>query len=166
VLAGALAFAFAACDDPSALPGTALGTFSVTAKSASNTCGTALGLPDPWTFDAKMSKDGTKLYWNQADAQIYSGDLDSAGTTATITATSSSLADDAGFSPCVIGRTDTLKIVLDNASTPSSVSGTIAFAFQASSANDCAMSLAVNGGTFQTLPCNVAYQFTGTKQSP
>ena len=52
-------------------PGTALGTFHVTATQASNTCGDkALGAPATWEFDIKLSRDTGTLYWNNGATQI------------------------------------------------------------------------------------------------
>jgi hypothetical protein len=56
------------CEDSSSLPGTSLGSFSVSGAITANTCGSALGASDPWTFDTKMSRDGSTLYWQPVGA--------------------------------------------------------------------------------------------------
>jgi hypothetical protein len=157
------ALAAVACEEQSSLPGTDLGTFSVSATVSSNSCGTSLGAPDPWLFDAKMSKDGTTLYWQQDQADAVSGQLDSTGTQATIAVTSTNQSD-GGIGGCTIARTDTLNVVVGDAGAPTAISGSVGFAFSASSTVDCAAELSANGGSYQTLPCELDYTFTGTKQ--
>lgn len=148
-----------ACNS-SSLPGSSLGTFAVTATIASNTCGSSIGAPSPWSFDAEMSKDGSTLYWQQGTAASVSGVLDSSNKS-TITVTSTA-GDDAGA--CVMSETDTIALTLDSATAPTTVSGTLTYTFGASSTTDCAAQLSGNGGSYQTLPCTVSYTMSGKKQ--
>lgn len=153
-------FLLTGCTPQSSLPGTSLGTFSTTATLTANTCGASLGAPDPWTFDAVLSKDGSTIYWQQGDSTANSGVLDSSNkVTMTVTSTDAS---DGGA--CTMSETDTLVATFDSATSPASASGTIALQFGASSTTDCASALSTNGGSYQTLPCTVSYSFTSKKK--
>ena len=144
----AFALAVAAClgtKDPYN-PGTPLGTYAVTGTLTSNACGDGLGVTNPWTFDVKLSQDGTTLYWVQGGLPI-SGTLDLSGHT-TMTSTSSQMIHDAnpkaGIGACSIDRADALDLTL--AKDTSSFSGTLGYTFGPSDGSDCADQLAAAGG--------------------
>jgi hypothetical protein len=149
----------AGCDATDTLPGTSLGTFAFRGAVTSNTCGASLKASDPWTFDVKVSKDGTTLFWKPGSDSAVSGILD-ANNKSTLTATTTSAVDGGS---CVMARTDTTVLALDQA-VPTAITGTLTLAFSASSTSDCSSQLSANGGPFQTVPCSVAYSFSAPKK--
>ena len=70
----------ASCKPEDALPGTALGSFAVTAVLSTNTCGSGLAPTNPWKFDAELSLDGNTLYFRAKDEDEVSAPLDSENT--------------------------------------------------------------------------------------
>ena len=147
------------CDTQPSLPGTALGTYSIQAAMHANSCGDQLGAPDPWAFDAELSRDGDLLYWRQ-NGQLLSGSLDSSAK-ATI---SSSQADQVGSnSNCSMTRTDTLAVVLGTDPAPP-LSGGLTFGFDAPVAT-CSDLLLSHGGSYTALPCTIEYTLTATKKT-
>jgi hypothetical protein len=157
-----LAFvAFVACS-ATPLPGTQLGTFKVTAKSKANTCG--LGAPDPWTFDAQLSRSGSTLYWSWMDGSpLLSGTVDGKSHAAlTSSQTGNVDATDAGLGPCTMQRQDDLEVDLPSAG--GSFTGTLDYSFSAAAGADCSDQLAASGGQFEALPCAVSYTMTGAPQ--
>lgn len=153
----------------SSLPGTALGTFNVTGTLGTNTCGSGLGATNPWTFTALLSEDGTTLYWEASGGTELSTTLSSM-TQATFTSTVTSNVDatEAGAGSCDLQDTTVIALILGSATAPTTFSGSISYAFEASSAvsssNNCTDQLTSSGGTYDTLPCSVTYSVTGTRQ--
>jgi hypothetical protein len=151
------------CDITPQMPGTMLGTYKVTAQSETNTCG--ISAPNPWTFDVRLSKDGTKIYWDWMDGSPYlSGPL----TSSQATLTSSVLEDvdgtDAGPGPCNMSRADTITVTLPSGSSPGSFTGTIAYAFAASTGANCSDQLTSGGGAYSELPCSITYATSAARQ--
>jgi hypothetical protein len=147
------------------LPGNMLGTYAVVATSQTNSCG--LAAPDPWSFDAQLSEDGTTLYWSWMDGSPALSNVMSAATQATLLATEQVNVDgaaDGGLGPCTMERDDTLQIDLGSGSPPSSFQGTINYAFSVVSGWNCADQLASAGGAYAALPCTITYSMTATRQ--
>ena len=146
-----------------AMPGTALGTFSIEASTTSNSCGDGVDATSPWDFDVELSRDSSKLYWRK-DGVTSSGTLSSSGQ-ATITGGTSAevVAADAGSTGCTMSRDDTITISIGTASTVTSGSGNLAYTFSVDSGSDCSSQLAANGGEYDKLPCDLNYSFTGTR---
>jgi len=146
-----------------AMPGTALGTFSIDATSTANSCGDGLGTQSPWDFDVELSRDVTRLYWRK-DEVTMSGVL-SSDLKATITGTTTTkvVAADAGIAGCTMSRDDSVTVSLGTATVITAVSGTMTLIFDASTESDCSAELAANGGTYDELPCELDYSFTGTR---
>jgi hypothetical protein len=160
-LAGALA---AGCGNP--LPGTLLGTYTVTATAGANACG--LAAPAVYQFDVELSETAAPkatLYWSWlANQPIASGPLapvssDDPSLQATLTSSQSLDVDatDAGPGPCTMVRDDTLVVVLGAGAPPGSFTGTMGYAFSAASGADCSDQLAAEGGSYAALPCSVTY---------
>jgi hypothetical protein len=152
-----------ACGNP--LPGNMLGTYAVNAQSLTNTCG--LAAPDPWTFDAQLSQNGTTLYWSWMDGSAPLSNTLSASSQATLLATSQVNVDgtaDGGLGPCTMQRDDTLQIDLGSGTPPSTFEGTVSYAFSVASGWDCADQLASAGGQYAVLPCTITYSMTATRQ--
>jgi hypothetical protein len=154
-----------ACRDQ-VLPGDDYGRYKVTGQTTTNTCGAGLDAPNPWVFDAELSRDGNTIYWSWLDnGAPVSGALVSA-THASITSSTSANVDgdDAGVSPCALTRADDIEITLPATAPPSTFSGTISYSFAVLSGSTCGDQLASAGGTYAALPCSVSYTFTAALQ--
>jgi len=159
-----------ACAAPTPLPGTSLGTYNVTGTLGTNTCGAGLGAPNPWTFTAQMSEDGTTLYWEIAGGSELSNTM-SSSTHVSITSVETANVDgsDAGVQgPCNLQNTTALALTLAADTPPSTFTGTITYTFVAatgvSSTTDCTDQLSTAGGSYDTLPCTASYSLAGTRQ--
>lgn len=150
-------------------PGTKLGTFRVTASLTRSTCGPT---PNPWAFDVRLSHDGPTLYWIQGGAPVQ-GPIDANAKALLETET---LHDVRAADPkrqqaaCSIARSDALAITLVGAdgepvadpARTSSFSGSLVYAFAPTEGSDCSDQLTASGGGFEALPCEIAYEVTGT----
>jgi hypothetical protein len=155
----------------SSLPGTSLGTYNVTGTLQGNTCGAGLAAPNPWTFTAQMSEDGTVFYWLLTSSGSEASGTLTSSTAATITSIQTANVDapDAGLEgPCNLQSTTTIDLTLATGSPPATFAGTISYTFAAatgvSSTNDCTDQLSASGGTYDTLPCTASYVLAGTHQ--
>jgi hypothetical protein len=172
---GALLFVFAgvACSgtDPYS-PGTKLGTFHVAAKLTQTTCGS---VPDPWEFDVRLNHDGSTLYWIQGGAPIQ-GRVDSAARAEMKSQMTQELrAADARakVAACAVTRTDALVVGLVDAEAKATVDpalmksfgGSLSYGFRPTEGSDCSDQLLTTTGDFETLPCEVHYDLTGTFKS-
>jgi hypothetical protein len=154
------------CSDQ-ALPGDDYGMYKVSGQSTANSCGAGLDAPNPWVFDAEISRDGTTMYWSFLDGNApLSGPLDTATMHASITTSVSANVDasDAGLGPCTLNRSDDVELTLPATTPPASLSGTIAYTFAVPSGSTCTDQLTSGGGTYATLPCTVSYTFTAARQ--
>jgi hypothetical protein len=150
-------FGLVACDTQPSLPGTPLGTYSVKAAIHANSCGAQLGAPDPWAFDAELSRDGNLLYWRQ-NGQLLSGALGETSEAKIV----SSQADQVGASGnCSMTRTDTLAVKLGSEAAPG-ITGGLVFDFSVA-ASSCGDLLVSNGGSYDALPCKIEYTLTATQ---
>jgi hypothetical protein len=170
VAGGAIAAAATSCAASSTLPGTSLGTYNVTGTLGTNTCGSGLGAPSPWTFSTQMSEDGTTFYWEISGGSELSSTMSSA-TQVDITSIDTANVDgtDAGvLGPCDLQSTTVLDVALAASSPPSSFKGTVTYTFTAatgvSSTTNCTDQLSASGGPYATLPCTVSYSLAGTHQ--
>jgi hypothetical protein len=146
----------------SPLPGAMLGTYQVVGQSKTNSCG--LGAPNPWSFDAELSEQGTTIYWSWMDGSpLLSGSLGGQGkVTLGRSGTVNADSTDAGLGPCNLQRTDDLELTL--ATGNKSFTGTISYSYVVASGATCTDQLASSGGQFSALPCTVTYTVTGTRQ--
>jgi hypothetical protein len=158
----AAALAALACE-ATPLPGTQLGTFKVVATSKTNSCG--LGAPNPWTFDVRLSRSSSALYWSWMDGRpILSGPLDgSSHAQLTDSQTGNVDPTDAGLGPCTLQRQDDLEVDLPEAGS-GSFAGTLGYSFSAAAGADCSDQLSTSGGPFDALPCRVSYAMVGSPQ--
>jgi hypothetical protein len=164
VSAGGLSWVVLACSG-NPLPGNLLGTYQIVAQSQTNSCG--LAAPDPWTFDAELSEQGTTLYWSWMDGSAPLSTTMSSSSQATILANEQINVDgtaDGGLGPCTMARADTLQIDLGSGSPPSAFSGTVGYVFSIVPGWDCADQLASAGGQYAALPCTVTYTMSATRQ--
>ncbi len=158
------AAALPSCNDQ-ALPGTVYGMYKVTGQTSANTCGAALEAPDPWVFDAQISKDGATLYWSWMDGSSpLSGPLAASSATLTTSVEANVDATDAGLGPCTMARADAIDLVLGAGSPPPSFTGSISYSFTVPSGSTCTDQLTSAGGTYATLPCTISYAVTAARQ--
>jgi hypothetical protein len=175
VVACALAVCTAACTgkDPYR-PGTPLGTFHVDGKLLATSCGAA-SAPDPWSFDVKLAREGTTLYWLQGGLPV-AGPLDANAhvvLASSDTQTVHAAAPRAGATPaiplCAVTRADGLDATL--APDPATASGvvgfhgTLTYTFSATADSDCSDQLESAGGPFARLPCSVGYALAGVRSA-
>jgi hypothetical protein len=158
------------CGPTSDLPGTALGTYNVSGTLGTNTCGSGLGAPNPWTFTAQMSEDGTTLYWEPSGGTALSNVMTST-TEVTLSSTETANVDatDAGVEgACDLTSTTAVQLTLAPGSPPASFTGSIVYTFAAatgvSSTNDCTDQLSASGGSYDTLPCTTTYSISASHQ--
>jgi hypothetical protein len=155
----------AACSD-SPLPGTLLGTYTVTEQIQSNSCG--LAAPSSRTFDAQLSETPSAsppmLYWSWLDGSAAAaGPLSSP--TSTLTWTEQVNVDgtsDGVAGPCTLERDDTFQLTL--AAPPSSFTGSISYAISAVAGSNCSDQLTASGGSYTALPCTITSTLTATRQ--
>jgi hypothetical protein len=166
----AAASVLSSCGPSPGLPGTSLGTYNVSGALVTNTCGAGLGLPNPWTFTAQMSEDGTSLYWEMAGGSSVSGAM-SSSTQVNITAIDTANVDtsEAGVAgPCDLTGTTVMALALATGSPPPAFTGSISYTYAAatgvSSTTNCTDQLSASGGQYDTLPCTASYSLTGTRQ--
>lgn len=145
-------------------PGTPLGTFHVTAKLATSSCG---AVPDPWEFDVRLSHEGSTLYWVQGGAPI-SGIVD--GTARAMLKASDQhelrAANAKTKAPaCSVVREDQLDVALAGATEErladlkdaTRFAGKLVYRFTPTSGSDCTDQTTELGGDFAALPCEVSY---------
>jgi hypothetical protein len=165
--AALVAVAMGAGCDPNTLPGTSLGTYSVTGTLTMNSCGAGAMAPDPWTFSVQMSEDGSTLYWSsESEGQTpLSAPID-ASSRAILTSVVQQNVDGTAqlAGPCLLERDDTIDLTLGSGSPPPTFSGTITYTFLAAANSDCGDQLSVTGGPYDTLPCTIEYAVTGASQ--
>jgi len=123
-------------------PGTALGTFHVTATRTENTCGEgALGSTPTWEFDVELARDKATLFWDNG-AQVVSGPGSADGTRFQIDADVVMNMREGGDPgpPCSIHRHDTAVVTLPagDGADVATFTGTLTFAFAPTAGSDCA----------------------------
>ncbi len=159
----ALAAAPGCSDQP--LPGTDYGRYKVTGQTSVNSCGQGLDEPDPWVFDAEVSRDGAMIYWSWLDDSApLSGPLVSSHASITTNQSANVDSNDAGAGPCTMTRNDDLELNFATGTPPASFSGTISYSFSVPSGSTCADQLTSGGGTYATLPCTLTYTITAARQ--
>lgn len=169
-----VALSAAACSgkDPYS-PGTKLGTFHVTATLKSTSCGAT---PNPWEFDVRLNHDGPTLFWIQGGVPI-EGRVDETARTqlrASIVEEVRPADAKAQRDACSIARTDTLALTLaaadaaptNDPSLATSFAGSLIYTFAPTRGSDCSDQVTSAGGDFDSLPCEVHYDLTGTFTSP
>lgn len=149
-------------------PGTPVGTFNVSAKLTSLSCGGSA--PDPWTFDVKVNHDARTVYWIQGGIPISATVATDGHATFAAQTVTDVRAATAKVPGCAITRTDSLGVYLvDGSAKPTAdpaelqtFEGTLSYSFTATEGSDCSDQLAAAGGTWEALPCTATYTVKGT----
>ena len=166
-----LVVAFAACgcvapgeqaldDQDPHQPGDELGSFAMTGKLGADDCGAdALNAPQTWSFQVKLSRNGTTLYWLNGREAIV-GDIDKSGRFAFETHLDVPLSEKRGAAKgCTIVRRDSASGTLGSSST--TLSGKLTYAYDATSDSDCSAFITGTDGSPVALPCSMTYALTG-----
>ncbi len=152
------------CSDQ-VLPGDDYGRYKVTGQSTLNTCGAGIDAPDPWVFDAELSRQGSTVYWSWLNNGPPISGLLASATHASITTTETANVDptDGGLGPCTLTRSDDIELTLPTTDPPATFTGTISYAFAVPGGSTCSDQLASAGGTYAALPCRVSYTFAAAR---
>ena len=166
----AVVFALAACTGTDRLaPGAPIGTFHVTSKLVSTSCGP---VPDPWEFDVRLRFKDETLYWVQGDGPI-SGVVASSRVEMQAKDILNVRAADpkTKTAGCSMQRDDVVTMALATADQkPGAIADTVAFVgtlryrFAPTAESDCLDQLSYSGGDYEALPCEVAYEIAGAKK--
>jgi hypothetical protein len=163
-IVGSGAIAVAACS-ASPLPGTPLGTFTVTAHVVTNTCDQPA---TDRTYDVALSETSQSvLYWSFEDGSPILSSPVSTQLEAVLTSSVIANADptEAGADgPCTMELDDRIDITLNSATAPTEFAGTRTYSFSATAGSNCSDQLISAGGTYQTLPCTVSFTLTALRQ--
>ena len=145
-------------------PGEALGLFSVTGNLGDDTCGAdSLNAPAKWSFQVKLSREGTTLYWLNGKEAIV-GDIDESGSFAFETHLDLPLAEKRGAAKgCTIVRNDSANGALR--ASESEFKGTLSYAYAATADSDCGEFSSGTSGLPLALPCSMTYALTGARIS-
>ncbi len=143
-------------------PGEAIGFFSVTGKLGDDTCGAeSLSAPGTWSFQVKLSRNGTTLYWLNGREAIV-GDIDKSGTFAFETHLDLPIAEKHGAAKgCTIVRSDSASGAL--AASESSLKGKLSYAYAATTNSDCSEFITGTSGLPAALPCSMTYALSGAR---
>jgi len=141
-------------------PGDELGSFAITGKLGADDCGAdALNAPQTWSFQVKLSREGTTLYWLNGREAIV-GDIDKSGRFAFATHLDLPLSEKHGAAKgCTIVRRDLASGTLASSST--SLNGKLTYAYDATSDSDCSEFITGTNGSPVALPCAMTYALTG-----
>ena len=141
------------------VPGEPLGSYHVAATLDDSSCGPgALGSPEVWEFDVKLSRDGPSLYWLNGEEAI-AGTLSSDGVSFAFDVKGTIAVEKPapGRPGCNVVRTDVAsgKLGAQGTSVPG-FSGKLVYGYAPVGGSDCTNVVGVDGG-FATLPCEIGY---------
>lgn len=142
-------------------PGELIGFFSVTGKLDDDSCGAeSLNAPAKWDFEVKLSREGSTLYWLNGREAIV-GDINNKGAFAFETHIDLPMSAQHGaVKGCTVVRSDSASGSLTS---DDSFTGTLSYAYSASSGSDCsALPLGADGLPL-ALPCALSYRLNGTR---
>ncbi len=170
IAAAGAALLTAACsgNGHGAYPGDDLGTYQVVGHITDSGCGEgSLGATDPWNFEIHLSRAERELFWLNGREAIAGRVADDGVSFSFETRVEVEAAPaERGRKACVVSRED-------HASGELSAGGTEVLAFTSVldfdytvvGDSDCSGLIGVPGG-FQTLPCGMSYELSGTRSAP
>lgn len=144
-------------------PGTEIGQFSVTGKLSDDSCGAdSLNAPAKWSFDLKLSREGSVLYWLNGREAIV-GDIDRSGRFSFESHVDVPLSQQRGATKgCVMVRRDSAEGTLKGSS---SFSGKLSYAYDAKGDTDCSAYAIGTDGLPLALPCSLTYSLSASRVS-
>jgi hypothetical protein len=145
--------------DPKA-PGEVLGFFAIDGKLSEDSCGAeSLSAPEKWSFEVKLSRDGSTLYWLNGREAIV-GDIDKSGGFSFETHIDLPLAERHGAAKgCTIVRRDSASGSLGD----SALSAKLTYQYAATSDSDCSEFTTGTAGMPEALPCKLSYALKGAR---
>jgi hypothetical protein len=145
-------------------PGEALGFYSVAGKLSDDSCGAeTLGAPEEWSFEVKLSRDGTTLYWLNGREGIV-GDIDKAGSFSFETRVDVPLSETRGaVKGCTIERRDAAKGALTKSEDALTLK--LTYSYSEKSGSNCEEFVGVQAPTPNPLPlpCTMTYSLSGKR---
>jgi len=145
--------------DPKA-PGEVLGFFAIDGKLSEDSCGAeSLSAPDKWSFEVKLSRDGSTLYWLNGREAIV-GDIDKTGGFSFETHIDLPLSEPHGAAKgCTIVRRDSASGSLDD----SALNAKLTYQYAATTTSDCSEFTTGSAGMPEALPCKLSYKLSGAR---
>ncbi|MBX3193321.1 MAG: hypothetical protein KF819_40435 [Labilithrix sp.] len=151
-------------------PGESLGSFAVTGKLVSTSCGAT---PDPWSFEVKLRHEDATLYWVHGGIPI-SGKVDKTAARVVLKASETQTVRPADakkkLAACTMSREDTVDLVLSPVTLPltdlktaTEFKGALSYRFAAGEAADCSDQLLETGGDYAAIPCEVRYELSAKR---
>jgi len=155
---------FGKVDDAKA-PGDLLGTYQVTGKLGSSTCGEgALGAGQIWNFQVKLTRFANNIYWLNGQETL-SGDIANDQRTFSIESGVQVTVSPAGRGRpgCSVLRHDDAEGKLSDTGTDvESFEGSLTFSYAATFGSDCSDWVGSEGAV-DSLPCSVRYDLDGQR---
>ncbi len=150
-------------EDPKA-PGEVLGFYALSGKLTDDSCGAeSLNAPDEWSFEVKLSRDRSTLYWLNGREAIV-GQIDDAGSFGFETHLDLELAEQHGAAKgCTVRRSDAAAGALSEGDAALSVK--LSYGYEALSDSDCAEFATGTDGLPLALPCSMTYTLAGARVS-
>jgi hypothetical protein len=150
-------------EDPRA-PGEVLGFYAVAGSLSDDSCGAeTLGAPSDWSFEVKLSRDGSTLYWLNGREGIV-GDIDETGGFSFETRIDVRLGETRGsVKGCIIERRDAAKGALTKSEDALTLE--LGYAYSAKPGSNCEDFVGVGAPTPNPLPlpCSMTYSLTGSR---
>lgn len=145
-------------------PGDEIGSFAVVGKLKDDSCGADnLGAPAQWSFDLKLSRKGSTLYWLNGREAI-TGEIDKSGRFAFETRIEVPLSEQRGaIKGCVMVRSDSASGTL--ASSEEELSGSLSYTYSTAKGSDCTEYALGAEGQPLTLPCSLTYSLSGARSN-
>lgn len=145
-------------------PGEALGFYSLAGQLSDDSCGAeTLGAPEKWSFDVKLSRDGSTLYWLNGREGIV-GDIDKSGGFSFETRIDVPLSESRGaVKGCTIERRDAATGSLSESQ--DSLTLKLTYSYSQKSGTNCEEFVGVQAPTPNPLPlpCNMTYSLSGKR---
>jgi hypothetical protein len=153
-------------EDPKA-PGQPLGLYALSGELTADDCGAeSLNAPSEWSFEVRLSRDRSTLYWlNGREAII--GQIDDDGSFEFETHLDLRLAEQRGAAKgCTVRRSDAAAGTLTQAD--HALSMKLSYGYAATTGSDCSELVGIaaptnHEGAPQALPCSMTYTLAGTR---
>lgn len=144
-------------------PGEQLGFYAVTGRLREDTCGAAnLSAPTQWSFEVKLSRAGSTLYWLNGREAIV-GDIDKTGSFSFDTRVDMPLSRPHGaVKGCTMTRRDSATGALTRAD--AAFAGDLSYSYAAAVDSECSEFATGAAGLPLALPCTLTYSLSGTRR--